>query len=39
MKKLYIIIDAGLWYLFYFIFILPFAAAEYLINGGDDENN
>ena len=36
MKKLYALIDAALWFLFYFIFILPFVAAEYLINGGDN---
>jgi hypothetical protein len=39
MNRLHALIDTALWYLFYFIFILPFVAAEYLINGGDDENN
>lgn len=36
MKKIYALIDAGLWFLFYFIFVLPFVVVEYLINGCDN---
>ena len=39
MQRLNALIDTGLWYMFYFIFIFPFVVAEYLINGGDNERD